>query len=120
MVVNDAGDGMPLPVGTVMVIHGAVNTVLRELRRTERLLVDEAPPGGPMGAFLSCRRKRLEVAAADVKVATEAGDLPGIRRAATTFDAMATATWRVQLAVRESPPTRDQVLARVTDDPALP
>lgn len=99
MLVHQAADGVPLPSGLGPELNAATRRVLRFLELAEGLVVADSDRQRPVAVLLSRRLDRLSVAAKAVGSAADRADLPGLRRAVLTFDALAAAMWRVQLGV---------------------
>ncbi len=99
MLAQQPTDGAPLPPGLGPELSATIQRVLWHLELAERLVIADSLRKRPVAVFLSRRLDRLTVAAEAVDSAVRGDDLPGLRRAVRTFDALAVAMWRVQLGV---------------------
>ena len=99
MLVYQTTDGTPLPPDLGVELRAAARRVLRHLELAERQVVADSSRPRPVAVFLARRLDRLSGAADAIEAAGHHDDLPGLRRAVLTFDALAVAMWRVQLGV---------------------
>jgi hypothetical protein len=94
---------------TAAEIGRATGAIIAEVRASSRAALAATGHGrrhGGVGPFLQVRLNRLTAAAEEAIVAARDGDSATLRRVLHRFEALTSAIWTVQDAVRPTAPTR--------------